>query len=205
MKRDVNFSEIRQELESLAKNYFDYITLMPESIRGEKKPRTGLRFLMMEEGTDNRVLFSIDRPSERSDYYVVEKVVRARLREQVSSQNQARFNWWEFPGCLIVNLDGLKVSVSVAVSELESEEDVFVAVMALSYVFERSPAEICQHIRTNQGELPKQFQDGHYYLFRFLNSIDKLPVEVARPVTSVWFLNLMEAIAPGLKENADNN
>ncbi len=120
----------REEMMDLAAKVFQDIVSLPNHIRRDNKPRTGIKVLVWEAHTRNLLLFSVGKPSEASEFFVVEKAVRAAVDHDHSSGSTANPDKMQFAGC--VGTEFNEQFLQVSVSGLQEKEDVAIALILLA-------------------------------------------------------------------------
>lgn len=93
-----NFSEKRELIQKLGKELFDRITNLPQEIRPDDKPRTGIQIVARELETRNIVMESIYEPSEAARFFAVEKSVRTECYKHVTSRQSKNPENMKFAG-----------------------------------------------------------------------------------------------------------
>lgn len=147
----------------LAKELFKKIIRLPKEIRPDDKKRTGIQVFLREIGTDNLIILPIFKPSERAQFFSIEKAVRSATLKQVASQNSEDPDQFQYAGSITVTLkDGTKIQAST--SGLKAPEDVAISIIVLAYAVQWSVQYVIKNIRNNGGILPDFLSDQQHYL-----------------------------------------
>lgn len=141
----IDLQEKRMEMVALATKVFKEIVGLANYIRNDEKERTGIKVLVWEANTRNLLLFSVGKPSEAAEVFVVEKAVRAAVDHDFSSGNGANPNKMKFAGCVGFEFNGQFLQVSV--SGLQEKEDVAVATILLAHLIGKSPWQLYKTIK----------------------------------------------------------
>ena len=153
----------RNGFQKLGKELFDYLTGLPQSVRPEEKPRTGIQVLLKnpDPRSEDLITFPVYNPSERAQYFVCEKSFRTELFGDATSQNSENEKLKKFRGCVTISLHGGILHCSV--SGLFGSEDVAIAIILIAKATGVSINDVMINIGARQGKLPEEFyQEGHY-------------------------------------------
>ncbi len=163
----INLAEKRELIQNLGKELFDRITNLPEEVRYDDKPRTGIQIVARELGTRNLVMESIYEPSEAARFFAVEKTVRTECYRDITSQDSEDPEFLRFPGNVsYFKHDDRENKFHVAVSGLKAEEDVLIGLIILSRIIKKEVYEIISIFDhcLRGGSLPDQLFDERHYL-----------------------------------------
>lgn len=166
--KEISLQAERAEILAVARSWFNRIMALPTDVRADVKQRTGIQVLVHNLDTRELINASIGEPSERAVFYAAEKAVRSELYEEKTSEDSADPELCRYPGSVTFSYH--KVSIQASISELKSEEEVLIAVMILSYIFQYPPASICAQLISENSELPDAAFDEDNYLYEFFHS-----------------------------------
>lgn len=170
MKPTLN--EHAHALANTAATFFNRVVGLSKEVRPDEKERTGMQVFIREIGTDNIALFSASKPSERAQFFAVEKAVRSAMLGQAASQNSEDPDKMQFPGSITITLDdGTQFQAST--SGLKSYEDVANSILMLSDTVQWPIEAVIKNVRDHGGMLPDFLSDQQHYLCQILDSYDK--------------------------------
>lgn len=153
----------RTPITFLAEEFFKTITQLPREIRPDDKERTGVKLFLREINTDNILMLSILNPSERAQFFSIEKAVRSATLLHAASQNSENPDKMEFAGSITITLeDGSKFQSST--SGLKAPEDVGLSIVTLAYAVQWSTLDVINNVRKNGGKLPSFLSDQQHYM-----------------------------------------
>lgn len=164
----------RQDIIAVATELFERFVSMPKDVRSDEKERTGIQVLVWEPGTRNLVMVSIKEPSEAAKFFAVEKAVRSHIMSDMSSDNSAHPPTMQFAGSLSVFLNELRGHESeegiirASTSGLKTEEDVAISAAILAKITGLSFKEICDSVKSFNGNLPDWYDEADRSYFQFL-------------------------------------
>lgn len=167
METMIVLSQKREQIAKVAKEIYDKIISVSKDRRPDEKQRTGIRVLVREQDTRNLVFVSVYEPSEASQFFAVEKAVRAGMGNDHSSQNSRDHSRLRYSGCVSIVIEG-PVSIQASVSGLMEEEDVAVAIAVLSSITGLTTSQVIENIDMYIGELPDCFKQKDHYLCEIL-------------------------------------
>ena len=156
-----NVEQQRKKISYIGNKLFDQLISLPQEIRPDKNPPTGIEIFVKIVGTRNQMTVSIKKPSKDAKIFAIEKSVRTEIHAHKTSQDSEDVEHMKFAGCVSFYLD--KEELHVSTSGLEAEEDTLVSIIVLSRITGVSIDEIIEEIKRDCGALPKEiFQHGHY-------------------------------------------
>lgn len=159
----LNLLSQKHDLQNLAKEIFDYLVGLPQDVRPDEKPRTGIQVLLRDPDyqSEELITFPVYKPSDRAQYFVMEKSLRTELYGDVTSQNSEKETEKKFRGCITVSLEDCMFHCSV--SGLYGSEDVAIAIILSARATELSINDVMVNIGARGGKMPVEFyQEGHY-------------------------------------------
>jgi hypothetical protein len=164
----LNLLSKKQELHDVAKEIFDYLVGLPQDVRFDEKPRTGIQVLLRNPDyqSEELITFPVYKPSDRAQYFVMEKSLRTELFGDATSQNTEKETEKKFRGCITVSLEDCMFHCSV--SGLYGSEDVAIAIILSARATESSIDDVIYNIMRRDGKLPKEFSQPGHYLFELL-------------------------------------
>lgn len=135
---DIDFNTLQERVISILNGLFDIITSLPEEARNDSQERTGITlFIGRENGNSGIYYSSFKRKDIVEDILLTKKVT-------VSFENGKKYY--------------------CSVYGLKEEENIFIAIVLLSYSLKRPiKGFIIKNIQDNGGYIPNCFfEDGHY-------------------------------------------
>lgn len=148
----INLPDLEPVLFHTASEIFDQLINMDQSKRPDVRHRTGIQVLVREIGTDNLCFFSVQKPSQKAQFFASEKAVRSDLKEDCASQNSENPDAYQFAGSITVAFGSSLFQCSV--SGLKATEDVFVASHVLANALSISQYRVLRIVKVNRGKLP---------------------------------------------------
>lgn len=170
----IELNSHRGELHAIAKMMFKAITEVPAEVRKDTKPRTGLIIDALQMYSLNIVHLPVMQPSDLAHHFASEKNARSAALGHFSSQNSADPAVAKFAGSLTLVINGIKYQV--AISGLQAEEDVAIALCELSYLSGWSVRRVCNQIKRNKGTLPSFVNDQEHYLYGVIGNYWTKPI-----------------------------
>lgn len=170
----IDLNEKREAIIAVATKMFEKFVNLPQSVRPDEKPRTGIQVLIWQPGTRNLLLFSVGQPSEAAQFFVTEKAVRSHLLSDMSSQNSEHEPSLQYRGSLSVFLDeleghaGEEGTLRASTSGLSGDEDAATSAGVLAEATNVSVKAICDNVAANFGKLPSWYYDEDKRYFDFL-------------------------------------
>lgn len=159
----------KSELQNLAKDIFDYLVGLPQDVRPDEKPRTGIQVLLRETDyrSDELINFPVYNPSDRAQYFAVEKSLRTEAYGDATSQNTENEKEKKFRGCITVSLEDYVLHSSV--SGLYGSEDVAIAIILAARATNSSIDNVLRNIMRRDGKLPRELSQHGHYLYELMN------------------------------------
>jgi hypothetical protein len=161
--KKLNLGNKKNDLHKLGMELFNYLTNLPQSVRVDKDPRTGIQVLLknVDPTSDDLITFPVYLPSDRAQTFVHEKSFRTQLWGDATSQNSEDEKLRKFRGCITLSIDGEIYHCSV--SGLFGSEDVAIAIILMAKATGVSVNDVIINIGARKGKLPEEFcEEGHY-------------------------------------------
>ncbi len=163
MNKNLDLQANKARLENIARGFYDSVTQLPQETRPDENQRTGITVVMREIGTRNLFFTKIYEPSEASQFFVSEKMVRSATFGHAASKNSEDPADLQFEGSITyVTEDGRIFQASI--SGLQAPEDAFGAIVLMSNFIGVSFDDVVKNIEEHGGKLSDCITQKDHYL-----------------------------------------
>ena len=175
----INLNEKKENIEIIATKLFEKFTGTSGNIRLDQKERTGIQVLVWQVNTKNFVMVPVKKPSVATQFFAIEKAVRAEVESDYTSQDSADLELMKYAGSISIPMNEVPgfekldddVLLTASTSGLKAEEDVAISIAVLAEITGLFFREICELVLfySRRQSLPDWYfkKDKSYFSFLF--------------------------------------
>lgn len=157
---NINLERQKGAISYLGKKLFNELVSLPQSIRRDKKPRSGIQVFARIVGTGMFVNVTIKRPTKEVRFGVMAISLRAGDNAHRVSQDSDDVERLRCATCISIFLGDEELSL--AVGGLKPEENFALELIIISRITGISVDEVLHEIHNDGGVLPSQlFKEGY--------------------------------------------
>jgi hypothetical protein len=162
-----NLAERREQLITFTEDIINEMNNTRPQKPGDLPWRTGLQIVIKELGKQNKVCYSIGKPSPETQTDVIKKAEGFELLINFSSRKDKFYLFQtSMYCCLVIRVNNSELLISIGGYEIE--ENILVGIELLAFILGMSPVDIYHYFTKNKVKLPYSLSKTTHYLHEIL-------------------------------------